>query len=279
MYPYDEHQEFNRYINLDTLEGRILYILVNSRSRHALDLWNMLQYNEANCLTHNADYFKQSSVKSEIPAGVSLSLLTSKSELNKMIPSVREKCEDLLEKAWQAEIKKRWDMVYTGADEASDKKVFLFPFVDDAWKERSARLDIYVDDILPKDQVVSTVLIGIDIIVHNKINNITNLSMEDNPAEVQVLYDKDGKPLEEDGEVVSIPITITKSRVTTMLKSVLAELNGAFVAGVGLMQANQTMSPKCGAKRMVWNNRDYIGHQVVFGSLMSGVSTVPGVGF
>lgn len=262
MFTYDRDYDFNRYINLDTLEGRIVYTLVNSRSQHALDLWNMLEYNTADCLNHIDDYFQQPTIKERL-GGVKVTLLTTESDFAKMLPAEREVCKQVFEEAWEAEISKRWKMVYLETDEASNKKVFLYPFVDDAWTERATRLDIYVDDIIPENQVISTVLVGVDIVIHNKIINMDNPVLNDNPAEMN-------------GEDI---ICTVKSRVATMLKSVLAELNGLFVAGVGLLQANTTANKKCGVKRVVWNNRSYIGHQIIFATQMSGASSTPNVGY
>lgn len=267
MFVYDDRLDFNRYVNLDTLEGRIAYILVNSRSAHALDLWNMLEYNTSDCLMHIDDYFRQPEIQAQLLDTEQLTLLTTQSDFAKMPPSRRQVCQKIWEEAWKAEIKKRWHMIYTENDEASGKKVFFYPFIDDAWTERSARLDIYVDDIEPTNQLTSIVLVGIDIIVHNKIVNIDNPFFSGNPAD----YDED--------KINNNEISLTKSRVSSMLKSVLAELNGAFVAGVGLMHVNQLMNKKCGAKRMTWNNRSYIGHQIIFGAEISGVSDNPNQGF
>lgn len=242
MYQRDESIDFNRYTNLDNVEGRILEGLIMSKTAHAMRLWNMLGDDTADCL-------------------------------NQPNMSLVQHPED--EEGWQAEFKRRRNMVYMGVGESSEKKVFFSPFIDDAWTKEGSRLDIFVDDIIPKNHLSSTVLIGVDLVVHNKIVNIYADADEENantnPSELRTLKIM--------GEDVTEPWIRIKSRTATLLKSALAELNGVFVAGVGQLQVNKQMSDKSGVKRMVWNNHAYIGHSIVFATLMSGTSENPAYGY
>lgn len=242
-FQWDNHLVFNRYTNLDTIEGRILEGLVMSKSVHAMRLWNMLEDDGLNCLNRP-----------------NMNLVNTPNDIE----------------GWKKEYERRRKMIYSGVGESSEKKVFLSPFTDDAWTKEGSRLDIFVDDIIPANHLSSTVLVGIELIVHNKIVNIYSDADEENqqtnPSELITLVN-------EEGEEVVEPLIRVKSRPSTMLKSTLAELNGVFVAGIGQLQLNAKMNIKCGVKRTMWNNRAYIGYSLVFATLMSGVSENPEYGY
>lgn len=164
--------------------------------------------------------------------------------------------------------REKYKMVYRDNGESSRYKVFMLPFIDDGWTEQTSRLDVYVSRIEPLDHIRSSVDITIEIIVHNKINNIYGDADEENPLTNPTETDEDGNIL--------IP---SKSRATTMLKSVLAILNGVFVEGVGTLQCNSKVSPYCGVKSYVWNNRSYFGYSVTFSTIMARQSDNPSCGW
>lgn len=157
----------------------------------------------------------------------------------------------------------KYKLVYRSNGESSKYKVFMLPFIDDGWTEQSARLNIYVSRVSPENYVSSKVDVTLEIIVHNKINNI--IGDADDPEEAKP------NEVDEDGNVL-IP---TKSRVTTILKCVLAVLNGLAVEGVGVLQCNEEVSPYCGVRSYVWNNRSYFGYSVTFSTIMGQVSSPP----
>lgn len=164
--------------------------------------------------------------------------------------------------------KEKYSLIYRDNGESSSKKIFMMPFIDDSWTEQSSRLNIYVSRIQPMNYVVSRVDITVEIVVHNKINNIYGDASEDstlsNPTEI-----------DEDGNVI-IP---SKSRATTLLKCVSALLNGLYVEGVGELALNEQVSAYCGAKSYVWNNRNYFGYSVTFSTLMGQVTDNPNCGW
>lgn len=168
----------------------------------------------------------------------------------------------------------RLDLIYTGNGDASVKRVFMTPYVDDGWTQQSSHLHIFVGTVEPKNNITAVVNISVETIIHNKIANImgeadpealmrnpdgssNNCDMGTNPAEVDA-----------EGNVV----TLYKNRATVFLKSVLAEFNGTFVNGVGKLQFNVEMSPYGIARQYLWNNRNFFGHSTVFSTLLSGVS-------
>lgn len=237
-----EDNDYNRYTNLDTLEWRIIASLLKSNTKHAQNIWKMLAYPTEDCL------FKDN-----------------------------------------VEFQKRYELIYTGNGDATgnndftNKKVFNQPYIDDAWGEQASRLDIFVKGIEPINHITSRVHICTEIIVHNKINNIygdgedfrgfqdlwqpednTKLEFRGNPSE-----------LDESGQ----SFIIVKSRATTLLKSILAELNGKFIAGVGKLQHNLQLGNVNVTQQQTWNNRAYFGYSVVFTTILSGVSDSPEVGY
>lgn len=157
----------------------------------------------------------------------------------------------------------RMNLLYVNNGNANIKRAFMSPYIDDSWVEQSSHLHIYVHSVIPKDHITSTVNIGIECIVHNKISNIISdaniFNDSSNPSE---LHNGDGSV-----------IVKYKSRATVMLKSVLAALNGYFIAGVGTLQLNYKVSGYDMAKMSLWNNRSFFGYEVVMSTLLSGVST------
>jgi len=56
-----------------------------------------------------------------------------------------------------------------------------------------------------------------------------------------------------------------------MLKTVIALLNGADVAGVGQLQFNRMLNRFIESKMGLINNRGVYGHRIIMGCMMSGV--------
>lgn len=164
--------------------------------------------------------------------------------------------------------KEKYAMIDRDNADGSGKKVFMGPFLDDAWTEQSARLDVYVSDIDPTNHVISNIGVTVEIIVHNKINNIYGDADAENP-------ESNPSEIDNEGNV----IISSKSRATTMLKCLIAELNGRFVDGVGVLQLNKTMSVKSSARSYVWNNRSYFGYAVTFFTSMGAPSSDSGYGW
>ena len=164
--------------------------------------------------------------------------------------------------------KEKYALIYRDNAEGSDKKVFMAPFLDDAWTEQSARLDVYVSDIDPTNHVIGNVGVTCEIVVHNKINNIYGDAEEGNENTIPTELDDDGNMI--------IP---SKSRATTMLKCLVAALNGLTVEGVGVLQLNSTINMRSNARSYVWNNRSYFGFAVTFYTVMGQSSENPSFGW
>lgn len=159
-------------------------------------------------------------------------------------------------------------LVYKNNGDATPYRVFMSPFVDDAWEVQSSHLHIYLYGITPQNHLTGKVHICFECIVHNKIANILGDASEYNPQTNPVELDEKGDP-----------IILYKSRATEMLKNVIAALNGEMINAVGVMQFNETLSPYDAAKASLWNNRSFFGHRIIMSTIMSGVSECSDCGY
>lgn len=175
---------------------------------------------------------------------------------------------DCLTKADLTTQEKRAMIYNTNGEATADYRVFLTPFVDDAWSFQSSHLHIYVYGIDPTDHIKGNVHICFEVIVHNKINNIYGDASEYNPQTNPVELDKNGEP-----------VTLIKSRMTEMLKDVIAALNGEMINAVGVMQFNRDLSPYDTARASLWNNNSFMGHRIIMSTIMSGVSECADCGY
>ena len=162
----------------------------------------------------------------------------------------------------------KWSMVYNTNGEATGYRVFLSPFVDDAWPQQSSHLHIYVYGIDPDTHLTGKVHVCFEVIVHNKINNIYGDASEYNPQTNPVELDSSGEP-----------VTLIKSRMTEMLKDVIAALNGQMVNAVGTLQFNKKLSPYDTAKASLFNSNSFMGHRIIMSTIMSGVSECSDCGY
>ena len=217
-----DRNAYNRFVNLDNIEFRIVDFLAKSENKYAQNLFKILKYNSEDCLyKENLSY------------------------------------------------EEKMALLYKNNGDASDERIYLSPYIDDAYTVQSSHIHIYVYSVMPQNHIISTVNIGIETIVHNKISNIYGdaslYSPETNPSE-----------LGPDGQ----PIIIYKSRASELLKCVLAALNGSFVAGVGTLQFNsQLTGSESKAKMSLWNGKKFFGHMTVLSTQLSGVSSTPGCGY
>lgn len=175
--------------------------------------------------------------------------------------------EDALSKA-SVPYAERLSLLYCNNGDASGKRAFLSPYIDDAFEEQSSHIHIYTHSVIPKNHLVSVVNIGLECIVHNKISNIygdaSMYNPNTNPSEIA----KDGNP-----------IIIYKSRAAVMQKCVLAALNGVFIDGVGTLQFNIELNKENTSKLSLWNGKKFFGYSIIMSTLMSGVSETPNCGF
>jgi len=160
-------------------------------------------------------------------------------------------------------------LVFKDNGEETSKRVFLQPFVNEAWSEQCSSVYIYVDEIIPQDKARANVIVTVEVIVHAEASVIrSNADQISNPNANPNDSDKQGN------------IVVTrKNRATVLLKSLIAELNGLFLDGIGYLVLDQTLDKKSGASLSLWNSRSFYGYQIKFATKMSGVSDNPDVGF
>lgn len=216
-----DRNAYNRLVNLDNIEFRIVDFLAKSENKYAQNIFKILKYDTEDCLYQNNLSYEE-----------------------------------------------KMALLYKNNGEASSERIYLSPYIDDAYILQSSHLHIYVYSVFPLNHLESTVNIGIETIVHNKIANIYGdaslYSSNTNPSE-----------LGPDGQ----PIIIYKSRASELLKCVLASLNGYFVAGVGTLQFNSKLTgSESKAKMSLWNGKKFFGHMTILSTILSGVSGTPDCG-
>ena len=145
----------------------------------------------------------------------------------------------------------------------TDKRVFLSPFVDDAWAVECSSLYIFVDKIKPIDHTRAAIYVTVETVTHSKISVINGDGDPDlNP---------DANP--NDSDVDNKVIVDIKNRETVLVKSLLAELNGLYLDGIGYLQMNKLDDNVGGDVSMpLFNSRSYYGHRINFVVEMSGIS-------
>ena len=70
-----------------------------------------------------------------------------------------------------------------------------------------------------------------------------------------------------------------KNRATVLLKSIVAELNGLYLDGIGYLELDPKLDKSTGAKLSLWNSRSFYGYTIKFAVKMGNVSDSPDDGF
>lgn len=167
--------------------------------------------------------------------------------------------------------KERKDLVWNDNGESTNKRVFLAPFIDDAWQQQCASVYIYVDEVIPTNHLLSKVIVTVETVVHSKISNVSgNGDPYLNPDQKANPNDSDDQ-----GNIV----VAVKNRATVLLKSILAELSGVYFDGVGYLQFTQEKDKISMSKLSLWNSKSYYGHVIKFVMDVSGTSNSSDIGF
>lgn len=178
-------------------------------------------------------------------------------------------------------VAERLELVNNDSGYPTDKRVFLAPFVDDAWAEQCSSAYIFMERINPVNASTSFVTITVELVTHSKVAVVNGdgdplLNEEANPNDTN-----------EEGEVI-VPI---KNRESILVKSILAELNGLYLDGIGYLQmntlahgpqskdgyGNKTISGE--VSMPLFSSRSFYGHSIKFVMEISGVSGSGWVGF
>lgn len=156
-------------------------------------------------------------------------------------------------------------------------RLFFGPFVDDAWTKECSSVYLYVDSVAPVNAANANVKVSVETVIHSRINALFgDADVIANPGGTNpndYYYTDDENPAVQ-----------YKSRATTLLKCILAELNGLYIDGIGYLMfdgrdADMSERKTSGATLSLFNNRSFFGHQIHFNVEMSGVSDNPACDF
>lgn len=144
-------------------------------------------------------------------------------------------------------------------------RVFMQPFVDDAWSEQCSSIYVYVNGATPINLQESLIDVTIELIVHSKISVIN--------GDGDQLTNPEANPNDSNdkGDIV----VTSKNRATVLLKSLLAEFNGLYIDGIGYLEFNSQKSKNCKVNLNLWNSRSFYGYTITFSTGLSGVSDDP----
>lgn len=183
----------------------------------------------------------------------------------------------------------RWKLVSNDNGEPTSKRIFISPFIDNAWQEQCCSLYIYVERIVPVNRMLSSLSVTIDIVNHAKTSviygdgdptlNYVTVNQGDKPQEISLANPNDS---DREGNIV----VAIKNRATVLLKSLIAELNGKYIDGIGYLNfdntsgttrnlgnsASMSTGDSASATLSLYNNRSFYGYRVVFNMKMAGIS-------
>lgn len=217
----DDNVKYNRFTNLDSIEDRIIYYLISEEGKNKEQI--EMVHTIWRILRYADEYCLIDDEEHPLP---------TYKEITKLIDS--------------------------DASNQSMKRIFRYPYVEDAVLDECAMIRVYVDSIVPDNHIVATLNICVEAIIHNKASNIIN-----------PLYNENGELI---NKTEGQPIIAYKNRCTVLLKCILALLNGADVAGVGKLQFNTQVNRFNTSRLGVWNNRNFYGYKTVLSVVMSGVA-------
>lgn len=169
----------------------------------------------------------------------------------------------------------RLKLVNNDNGESNEKRLFLTPRDADGQVDQCSSVYIYVEHVIPIDQTRAIVGVTVDTSVYTKIGVIAGDGDSDSSENPEWVNPNES---DEQGSIV-VPF---KSRETVLLKSILAELNGLYIDGIGylLFQKFKNVDTKIGLVDMPHNHRENNhGHRICFGVEMSGVSGDASIGY
>lgn len=177
---------------------------------------------------------------------------------------------------------KKYELIMKNNEEggATSKRFFIQPFVDDAWSEQCSSVYVYVDEIHPTEYTRANVIVTVEVVVHSKLSliqgndeDISDINDDEDEAKKSTQYNPND--FNKQGHIV----VAWKNRATVLLKSIIAELNGLYLDGIGYLFIDPKLDSSTGAKLSLWNSRSFYGYTIKFAVKMGNVSNNPGVGF
>lgn len=144
---------------------------------------------------------------------------------------------DALDKSDLTQIEKA-ELIYNGEPDATGKRIFFQPAMDDAFTEMISQFRIYPDIIIPEDHIRGIVTFNFELISHVKVNTLNNYS----------------------------------TRTLCMLQSAISTLNGINIDGVGQLFFNKKASSFNYAKYNIYNGKNYIGYNLLLSTWVGNIS-------
>lgn len=172
----------------------------------------------------------------------------------------------------------RESLIFRNDGEPTSKRVFVGPWTNNAWTQQCSSLYVYVDRITPVNHMTSVIEVVVETITHTKLTYINGDGDAESSEHPERVNPNDSNS---EGSIV-VPF---KNRETVLVKSVIAELNGLFIDGIGYLQINtpMNMGNVGGRNSPTIDNisaRDsYYGHTIHFNVEFSGISDNPNIGY
>lgn len=172
-------------------------------------------------------------------------------------------------------IEERLELVNNDSGYPDNKRVFLSPFMDDAWEVQCSSVYIFTERIKPIDPMKAVVGITVETVTHSKISIINgdgDPDLNENKVDDQgniVQYGANPNDTNNQGSIV-VPV---KNRETVLIKSLLAELNGLYLDGIGYLALAPNSLVPSEVKMPLFNSRSFYGHSLQFIVEVSGVSS------
>lgn len=178
-------------------------------------------------------------------------------------------------------VKERIGLVNNDSGYPDDKRVFLSPFMDDAWEVQCSSVYIFTERIKPIDSMTAVVGITVETVTHSKISIING---DGDPDLNENVTDKDGNIIKyganpNDTDVQGSIVVPMKNRETVLMKSLLAELNGLYLDGVGYIAMAPIGDEHAEVTMPLFNSRSFYGHSLRFKIEISGVSSGGNIGY
>lgn len=175
----------------------------------------------------------------------------------------------------------RLELINNDSGYPDNKRVFLSPFMDDAWEVQCSSVYIFTERIKPIDPMKAVVGITVETVTHSKISVINgdgdpDLNEDQRNDDGQIIrYGANPNDTDEKGSIV-VPM---KNRETVLMKSLLAELNGLYLDGVGYLAMSPIDPEKAEVSMPLFNSRSFYGHSLRFLIEVSGVSSSGAEGY
>lgn len=240
FYEYGGYNDFNRFINIDGIEGKITQHLLSSSTPYAETFWRLLKYNT--------------------PDALSLPVLTYKEK------------KELVDDGFS-------EGNGNGKYQTEKTRLFFSPFVDDAWTEQCASVYIYVDNIYPIDHMRSVVSVTVETVIHAKVNVLLNGPADGEIGSNELVNPNDYYYANDETPAVQKKSRATVLLKCLLAELNGLYIDGIGYLGFLSSKPIDGDTVRSKATLSLFNNRSFFGHKIGFNVTMSGISDDPEGGF